>query len=85
MVELVPIVRTTGEIQYRGRNIFDKSYHVEELRTHVGMVFQKPNPFPKSIYENIAYGPKIHGIRDKKQLDEIVEKKACVVQRFGMS
>lgn len=74
MVELVPIVRTTGEIQYRGRNIFDKSYHVEELRTHVGMVFQKPNPFPKSIYENIAYGPKIHGIRDKKQLDEIVEK-----------
>ena len=74
MVELVPIVRTTGEIEYRGRNIFDKSYHVEELRTHVGMVFQKPNPFPKSIYENIAYGPKIHGIRDKKQLDEIVEK-----------
>lgn len=74
MVELVPIVRTTGEIEYRGRNIFNKSYYVEELRTHVGMVFQKPNPFPKSIYENIAYGPKIHGIRDKKQLDEIVEK-----------
>lgn len=74
MVELVPIVRTTGTIAYRGRNIFDKSYHVEELRTHVGMVFQKPNPFPKSIYENVAYGPKIHGIRDKKVLDEIVEK-----------
>lgn len=74
MVELVPIVRTTGVIEYRERNIFDKSYPVEELRTHVGMVFQKPNPFPKSIYENVAYGPKIHGIRDKKTLDEIVEK-----------
>ncbi|ABK87086.1 phosphate ABC transporter ATP-binding protein, PhoT family [Bacillus thuringiensis str. Al Hakam] len=74
MVELVPIVRTTGVIEYRERNIFDKSYPVEELRTHVGMVFQKPNPFPKSIYENVAYGPKIHGISDKKTLDEIVEK-----------
>ncbi|MDG4655522.1 phosphate ABC transporter ATP-binding protein PstB [Ectobacillus antri] len=74
MVELVPIVRTTGVIEYRNRNIFDKAYHVEELRTHVGMVFQKPNPFPKSIYENVVYGPKIHGIRDKKTLDEIVEK-----------
>lgn len=74
MVELIPIVRTSGEINYRGRNIFDKSYGVEELRTQVGMVFQKPNPFPKSIYENIAYGPKVHGIRDKKILDEVVEK-----------
>lgn len=74
MVELVPIVRTTGEILYRGRNIFDKDFKVEELRTRVGMVFQKPNPFPKSIYENIAYGPKIHGIRNKKVMDEIVEQ-----------
>jgi phosphate transport system ATP-binding protein len=74
MVELTPIVRTSGEINYRGRNIFDKSYQVEELRTQVGMVFQKPNPFPKSIYDNIAYGPRIHGIRNKKVLDEIVEK-----------
>ncbi len=74
MVELIPIVRTSGEILYRGKNIFDKSYRVEELRTQVGMVFQKPNPFPKSIYDNIAYGPRIHGIRDKKVLDEIVEK-----------
>ncbi len=74
MVELVPIVRTTGTISYRGSNILDKSYREEELRTHVGMVFQKPNPFPKSIYENVVYGPKIHGIRDKKTLDEIVEK-----------
>ena len=74
MVELVPIVRTTGEINYRGRNILSADYEVEELRTHVGMVFQKPNPFPKSIYDNIAYGPRIHGIKNKKILDEIVEK-----------
>ena len=74
MVELVPIVRTTGEINYRGRNIFSAGYEVEELRTKVGMVFQKPNPFPKSIYDNIAYGPRIHGIKNKKILDEIVEK-----------
>lgn len=74
MIELVPGVRTEGEIIYRNRNILDKSYQVEELRTKVGMVFQKPNPFPKSIYENVAYGPKIHGIRDKKILDQIVEK-----------
>lgn len=74
MVELVPIVRTSGEILYRERNILDSSYTVEELRTKVGMVFQKPNPFPKSIYDNIAYGPRIHGIKNKKILDEIVEK-----------
>jgi phosphate transport system ATP-binding protein len=74
MIELIPGVKTSGEISYRGRNILDKSYKVEDLRTKVGMVFQKPNPFPKSIYENVVYGPKIHGIRDKKILDEIVEK-----------
>jgi len=74
MVELVPGVKTSGEINYRGRNILTKSYAPEELRTKVGMVFQKPNPFPKSIYENIAYGPKIHGIRNKAVLDEIVER-----------
>lgn len=74
MVELVPGVKTSGEILYRDRNIFDKDYEVEELRTRVGMVFQNPNPFPKSIYDNVAYGPRIHGIRDKKILDQIVEK-----------
>ncbi len=74
MIELVPSVKTSGKIEYRGRNIFDKSYEVEELRTRVGMVFQKPNPFPKSIYENVAYGPKIHGIKDKKVLNQIVEE-----------
>ena len=74
MVELVPTVRTEGIILYRDQNIFDKNYPVEELRTHVGMVFQKPNVFPKSIWENVAYGPKIQGIKDKKELNQIVEK-----------
>ena len=74
MVELVPIVKMTGSIIYNEPNIFDPRYKVEQLRTEVGMVFQKPNPFPKSIYENIAYGPKIHGVKDKSVLDEVVEK-----------
>ncbi|NDL66580.1 phosphate ABC transporter ATP-binding protein PstB [Anaerotalea alkaliphila] len=73
MIENIPVVRTSGEILYHGENIFDKSIRVEELRTRVGMVFQKPNPFPKSIFENVVYGPKIHGIRDKKLLMEIAE------------
>lgn len=74
MVELVPIVRTNGEILYQGRNIFDRDYKVENLRTSVGMVFQQPNPFPKSVYDNVAYGPRTHGIKNKKVLDEIVER-----------
>ncbi|ARK31553.1 phosphate ABC transporter ATP-binding protein PstB [Halalkalibacter krulwichiae] len=75
MVQLVPIVRISGDITYRGNSILnDKAYKVEDLRTRVGMVFQKPNPFPKSIYDNVAYGPRIHGIRNKKILDEIVER-----------
>lgn len=74
MVELVPDVKVEGEISYRNRNILEKSYLAEDLRTKVGMVFQKPNPFPKSIYDNIAYGPRIHGIKKRKVLDEIVEK-----------
>jgi len=74
MVELVPTVQTKGEIEYRGKNILDRSFPVEDLRTRVGMVFQQPNPFPKSIFENVAYGPKIHGIRNKKVLNEIVER-----------
>ncbi|OOE09900.1 phosphate ABC transporter ATP-binding protein [Fictibacillus arsenicus] len=74
MVEMIPIVRMSGEIVYREKNIFDPKYGVEELRTQVGMVFQKPNPFPKSIYDNVAYGPRIHGIKNKKVLDEVVEK-----------
>lgn len=74
MVELVPSVNMSGSILYNGENIFNPKYKVEELRTEVGMVFQKPNPFPKSIYENVVYGPKIHGIKNKKILDNIVEK-----------
>jgi len=73
MVELVPSVHMEGEIAYKGKNILDKTFRSEELRTVVGMVFQKANPFTKSIYENVAYGPRIHGIRNRKVLDEIVE------------
>lgn len=73
MIENIPNVRTSGEILYHEKNIFDKSVRVEELRTQVGMVFQKPNPFPKSIFENVVYGPKIHGIKDKALLMEIAE------------
>lgn len=74
MVELTPIVRITGANIYKDQNIFDKSFGVEHLRTKIGIVFQKANPFPKSIYDNVAYGPRIHGIRKKSILDEIVEK-----------
>lgn len=74
MVELVPTVKISGNITYKNKDILDRSFKVEELRTLVGMVFQKPNPFPKSIYDNVAYGAKIHGIRNKKILDEIVKR-----------
>lgn len=74
MNDLVPTVRIEGEVSYNGRNIFDKDVDVNELRRDVGMVFQKPNPFPMSIYDNIAYGPRTHGITNKVKLDEIVEK-----------
>lgn len=74
MVEMVPIVRTSGSIKYRGQDIFSNKYKEEYLRTKVGMVFQKPNPFPKSVYDNVAYGPRVHGIKKKEILDQIVEK-----------
>ena len=74
MNDLIPTVRITGEVCYNGRNIFDKEVDVNELRRDVGMVFQKPNPFPMSIYDNIAYGPRTHGITSKVKLDEIVEQ-----------
>ncbi|MGX8795718.1 phosphate ABC transporter ATP-binding protein PstB [Fusibacter sp. JL298sf-3] len=73
MIENVPIVKTSGKILYHEKDIFDRSVKVEQLRTTVGMVFQKPNPFPKSIYENVVYGPKIHGIKDKQTLMAIAE------------
>ena len=74
MNDLVPGIKITGSIQYRGIEIYDPSVDVTWLRKQIGMVFQKPNPFPMSIYDNIAYGPRTHGIHNKKQLDEIVEK-----------
>ena len=73
MNDLIPTVKITGEVCYNGRNIFDKDVDVNELRRDVGMVFQKPNPFPMSIYDNIAYGPRTHGITSRVKLDEIVE------------
>ena len=74
MNDLIPDVKITGSVRYKGEDIFDPSVDVSELRRQVGMVFQKPNPFPMSIYDNIAYGPRTHGIRNKAQLDEIVER-----------
>jgi phosphate transport system ATP-binding protein len=73
MNDTIPIARVTGRIEIDGRDIYDRSLDVVQLRAKVGMVFQKPNPFPKSIYENVAYGPRIHGLaRSKADLDEIV-------------
>ena len=74
MNDLIPIVKITGEVFYNGRNIFDKNVDVNELRRDIGMVFQKPNPFPMNIYDNIAYGPRTHGVTSKVKLDEIVEQ-----------
>ena len=73
MNDLIEGVKINGEILIDGKDIY-KEYDEIDLRKKVGMVFQKPNPFPMSIYDNIAYGPRIHGVRDKKTLDEIVEK-----------
>ena len=74
MNDLVPDVKITGDMRYRDEDIFDPAQDVSELRREVGMVFQKPNPFPMCIYDNIAYGPRTHGIKNRAQLDEIVEK-----------
>lgn len=73
MNDLIASAKYEGEILFDGKNIFDKSYDIVELRKDIGMVFQKPNPFPKTIYENIVYAPKLHGEKNKAKLDEIVE------------
>lgn len=73
MNDLVQGVRITGDVILKGKNILDKDVDVTQLRRQVGMVFQKPNPFPMSIYDNVAYGPKLHGEHSKVQLDELVE------------
>ena len=74
MNDLVPGVKITGDIRYQGSDILGASVNVNELRREIGMVFQKPNPFPMSIYDNIAYGPRTHGIKNKAKLDDIVEQ-----------
>ena len=74
MNDLVRDVKITGSVCYNGQDIYDPSTDVSELRRQIGMVFQKPNPFPMSIYDNIAYGPRTHGISNKAKLDEIVER-----------
>ena len=74
MNDLVPNVRITGKALFHGKNILDKDVDVTDLRRRIGMVFQKPNPFPMSIYDNVAYGPRLHGNHSKKELDELVEK-----------
>lgn len=73
MNDLVPGVKIAGDIRYNGDDIYGKNVDVNKLRKEVGMVFQKPNPFPMSIYDNVAYGPRTHGITNKTELDEIVE------------
>jgi phosphate transport system ATP-binding protein len=73
MNDLVPGARVEGEVNYHGRNLYNPDVDPVEVRRRIGMVFQKPNPFPKSIYDNIAYGPRVLGVRDRQTLDEIVE------------
>ena len=74
MNDLIPGVKITGNVAYNGEDIFAPETDVNELRRQIGMVFQKPNPFPMSIYDNVAYGPRTHGIKNKAKLDEIVEE-----------
>lgn len=74
MNDLIPGVKIAGDVRYKGKNIFDSSVDVNMLRKEIGMVFQKPNPFPMSIYDNVAYGPRTHGIKRKSDLDDIVER-----------
>lgn len=74
MNDLIPGVKVTGEVKYRDKDIFSPDVDVNMLRKDIGMVFQKPNPFPMSVYDNIAYGPRTHGVKGKAKLDDIVEK-----------
>ena len=74
MNDLIPGVKITGQVEYGGQDIFAPSVDVNELRRRIGMVFQKPNPFPMSIYDNVAYGPRTHGVTARAELDGIVER-----------
>jgi phosphate transport system ATP-binding protein len=73
MNDLIPGTKVTGHVRFKDKNIYDKDVDVVQLRKDIGMVFQKPNPFPMSIYDNVAYGPRIHGVKQKAKLDSIVE------------
>ena len=84
MNDVIDICRVQGDIRLDGEDIYDRSIDVVQLRARVGMVFQKPNPFPKSIYDNVAYGPRIHGLaRSKSELDEIVETQPARARASG--
>lgn len=83
MNDLIDTSRYEGEIAVDGYSVFDKNYDIVELRKNIGMVFQRPNPFPKTIFENIAYGPRIHGEKDKDKLMEVVEKSLKAVTLWG--
>jgi phosphate transport system ATP-binding protein len=74
MNDMIPGVKTSGRILIDGKNIYEPEVDLVQLRKKVGMVFQQPNPFPVSIYDNVAYGPRVHGVKEKKKLDEIVER-----------
>ena len=74
MNDLIPGVRITGRVEYQGQDIYAPDVDVSDLRKRIGMVFQKPNPFPMSIYDNVAYGPRTHGIKNRAKLDELVEQ-----------
>ncbi|MDD5318009.1 MAG: phosphate ABC transporter ATP-binding protein PstB [Candidatus ainarchaeum sp.] len=74
MNDVIDCVRTEGEIEFLGRNVYGPGVDVTELRTKVGMIFQRPNPFPMSIYENVVYGLRVHGVNDRRVLDEAVER-----------
>lgn len=74
MNDLIPSLKISGEVSYNGKNIFDNDVDVNEIRKNIGMVFQKPNPFPMSIYDNVAYGPRTHGIKNRVELDQTVEQ-----------
>src|SRR6056297_2278764 len=74
MNDEIPIYRTDGEILFEGKNVYSREINITHYRKKVGMVFQRPTPFPMSLYENVAFGPKLHGVKNHQQLDEIVEK-----------
>ena len=74
MNDLIPGVRITGRVEYQGQDIYAPDVDVNDLRKRIGMVFQKPNPFPMSIYDNVAYGPRTHGVKNRARLDELVEQ-----------